>query len=528
MPTSPDSRRSFFGRHRWTIIAGAAAVVLLLAVLAIASIVPLRSDTARRKLIAVLSDRLESDVQLDSLELRVFPALRAEGTGLAIKRRDTTTRAPLISVKRFTVHGSLTTLLHRHVSRVVLEGLAIEIPPKPKSDSGRSSPKSGGTRPGLPRSLVIDEMEATGATLAIVPRDPNKRRKIWAIHTLHMQSVAFDSPIPFEATLTNDVPPGEIQTSGSFGPWDVDDPGATPIDGKFTFDKANLGVFEGISGLLSSRGTFGGTLERLDVRGDTATPDFTVAAGGHPVLLKAKYHAIVDGTNGDTILEQVDGSFLNTSLTASGGIIDAPGPEGRTVRLDVTMDSARIEDVLHLAVKASRPPMTGALKLKTNFVLPPGKIDVVKKLKLDGRFSIARAMFTNPDVQTKITALSLRSRGNQAEASAQKPVPSDFEGTFKLGGGVLTIPSVAFDVPGSVVRLSGTYGLVSEQLDFSGTLIMQAKISETMTGIKSVLLKAVDPLFRHKGGGSEIPIRIGGTVGSPSFGLDSKRVFSKK
>jgi hypothetical protein len=46
--------------------------------------------------------------------------------------------------------------------------------------------------------------------------------------------------------------------------------------------------------------------------------------------------------------------------------------------------------------------------------------------------------------------------------------------------------------------------------------------------MKSVLLKAIDPLFRHKGGGSEIPIRIGGTVQSPSFGLDTKRVFSKK
>ena len=167
--------------------------------------------------------------------------------------------------------------------------------------------------------------------------------------------------------------------------------------------------------MLSSRGTFGGTLERLDVRGDTETPDFTVAAGRHPVPLKAKYHAIVDGTNGDTILERVDASFLETSLTASGGIIDAPGPEGRTVRLDVNMDSARLEDVLRLAVKAERPPMTGALKLKTSFVLPPGKIDVVKKLKLDGRFSIARAMFTNPDVQTKIAELSARSRGKQAE-----------------------------------------------------------------------------------------------------------------
>ena len=62
---------------------------------------------------------------------------------------------------------------------------------------------------------------------------------------------------------------------------------------------------------------------------------------------------------------------------------------------------------------------------------------------------------------------------------------------------------------------------MSEELAFTGTLVMQASISETVTGLKSVLLKAIDPLFRHKGGGSEIPIRIGGTIGSPSFGLDT-------
>src|SRR5262249_47418026 len=167
----------------------------------------------------------------------------------------------------------------------------------------------------LPRSLVIDEMETTDATLAIMPRDPNKRPKVWAIHALHLQSVAFDDPMLFEATLTNAVPPGEIETRGSFGPWNADDPGASPIDGNFRFDKANLGVFEGISGTLSSRGTFGGTLDHLDVRGDTETPDFTVKAGGHPVPLKATYHALVDATNGNTILRQVDASFLNTALT---------------------------------------------------------------------------------------------------------------------------------------------------------------------------------------------------------------------
>jgi uncharacterized protein involved in outer membrane biogenesis len=525
-----DSHRWFLSRRRWTVLAIAAAVVLLAIVLMIASIVPFSPDVARRRLIAVLSDRLESDVQLESLQLRVFPSLRAEGTGLAIKRRETATRAPVISVRRFVVHCSLSALLRRHVSKITLEGLAIEIPPKTAADQGRppSSSSSSANRSKLPRSLVLDELETTDATLTIVPRNPNKRPKVWSIHALHMQSVAFDTPMPFQATLTNAIPPGEIQTRGSFGPWNADDPGATPLGGEFTFDKADLGVFKGIAGILSSRGTFGGTLERLNVQGDTETPDFTVAAGGHPVPLETKYHAVVDGTNGDTILQQVDASFLSSSLTASGGIIDAPGPDGRTVRLDVKMDSARLEDVLRLAVKSPRPPMAGGLRLTTTFVLPPGKIDVVKKLQLDGRFSISRALFTDPEVQTKITELSMRSRGKRPVATSRRSVPSDFEGTFRLARGVLAIPSVAFDVPGAIVRLSGTYNLVTEQLDFTGTLVMQANISETVTGIKSVLLKAVNPLFRHKGGGSEIPIRIGGTVGSPSFGLDTKRVFSRK
>ena len=49
-----------------------------------------------------------------------------------------------------------------------------------------------------------------------------------------------------------------------------------------------------------------------------------------------------------------------------------------------------------------------------------------------------------------------------------------------------------------------------------------------MTGVKSVLLKVVDPLFKQKdGSGSAIPIRISGPREAPDFGLDVKRVFKK-
>jgi hypothetical protein len=209
-------------------------------------------------------------------------------------------------------------------------------------------------------------------------------------------------------------------------------------------------------------------------------------------------------------------------------VIDAPGKDGRTVTLDITMDRARLEDVLRLAVKSSRPPMTGALRLKTKFILPPGDVDVVKKLQLAGQFAIAGTRFTDSGVQKKINELSRRTSGNAASAEVEA-VSSQFNGTFKLGGGTLTIPTVTFDVPGSLVKLSGAYVLVPETINFTGTVVTDATISQMATGWKSKLLRVVDPLFERKGGGgSEIPLKISGNRKNPSFGLDKSRFFKRR
>ena len=178
---------------------------------------------------------------------------------------------------------------------------------------------------------------------------------------------------------------------------------------------------------------------------------------------------------------------------------------------------------LKLAVKAPKAPMTGALRLNTKFELPPGDEDVVEKLRLDGRFAIEDGRFTDAGVQQKINELSHRARARKAAAPAQR-VPSDFAGRFVLGGGALALRSIAFDVPGAMVQMSGRYDLRSERLNFAGELVMDAKVSQTMTGWKSFLLRAVDPLFR-KEGKTLIPLKISGTRDNPSFGLDFKRVF---
>jgi hypothetical protein len=523
-------------RRYWVVAASLIAIVVAgLGLLAIR--IPLTSETLRSRVTATLADRLDSDVRLGALSLRLLPTIHVEGHDLVIHHRGRHDVPPLISVTRFTISTSLLRMWNKDVEHVKLEGLTIQIPPGDDKDR-----PSGGTHGGeewLPREhygsgkqVVIQTLEASDATIVILRREPGKTPRTWELHSLRARNLSGNTPMSFQATLTNAVPPGRIETDGSFGPWHRDEPGHTPIFGRFVFNDADLSVFKGIAGTLSAHGTYGGTLERLDVDGETDTPAFVVKVGGQPVPLKTKYEAIVDATNGNTTLERIDAQFLNTSLVAKGGVYEVDGVKGRRVVLDIDMPSARLEDIMRLAVPTPAPPMTGALALKTAFEIPPGDIDIVDKLRLDGRFAIENGRFTNREVQNKINELSKRASGRKRQPekkplpvnAATPPVASDFTGRFRLRSGMLELPSLVFDVPGAVVDVKGRYALRRESLDFGGQLVMDAKVSEAMTGWKSILLKVVDPLFR-KEGKTVVPIKIQGTRNEPKFGINFGELF---
>lgn len=535
-------------RRRWIWTLATLGAALAIALVIFAAALPLRSAALKRQIIETLGERLNSEVSLDDLSLRLYPRLRAEGKGLLIKYRRRPDLAPLIAVRAFSVDADLIGALRKHVSHVTLEGLEITIPPSEDDDASPDRRRAHrlhdpgdavatiGTTDDRPRpnrallagsKVLIDSLETSNARLLIVPRDRGKSPKVWAIHDLRMHRVGLDDAMPFDATLTNAVPPGEIVTKGTFGPWNRDVPGETPLDGSFTFDNADLGVFKGIGGTLSSHGAFAGALNYIEVHGETATPDFVIAVGGHPFPLATKYHTIVDGTNGDTRLEQIDAQFLQSSLVAKGAVLDDPtGQQGRTITLDIVMPKARIEDVMRMAVNTARPPMTGGLQLTTKFLLPPGEADVAERLHLNGRFTMTHAKFADADVQSKIVELSHRGRGRQQDA-IKEPIASDFKGQFVLGNGRLDLKQLMFAVPGAQVRLAGSYSLKRETLAFKGNLLMDAKVSQTVSGFKSLLLKIADPLFSKEGGGSSVPIKIEGTRNDPKFGLDVGRVFKR-
>ncbi len=502
--------------------------VVTIGLLVVASRIPLSSDTLRKRVTTSIADYLESDIELDSLTLRLSPRLHVEGAGLVVRYRGRDDVPPLIAVKAFTANASWRSLWRRRVDYAHLDGLQITIPPRHRNAEAPPSDTDDTYNLGAyAKQMVISEVDAPGAELTILRGDPKKPSRIWYLHSLKLQRAGLATAMPFQTLLTNALPPGQVQASGTFGPWHRDAPGETPLDGRFTFDNANLDVFQGISGILSAKGTFGGTLEQIVTDGRTETPDFMVNISGHQVPLTTTYHALIDATNGNTTLDPVHATFLNTALVARGGVYEAEGVKGRITRLDVTMEDGRLEDLMRIAVPTTKAPMSGRVYLRTQFVIPPGKVDVVDKLQLNGRFAIDAGRFTDKDVQKKVNSMSHRARGRASSSKAPDTITSDFRGQFELRRSQLGISSVSFDVPGAIVEMRGQYGLRQGTIDFKGNLFMDAKISETMTGFTSLLLKLADPFFR-KDGRTVVPVTISGTRDDPHFGLDMRRVFRAK
>ena len=91
--------------------------------------------------------------------------------------------------------------------------------------------------------------------------------------------------MPFEAQLTNPLPRGLITTTGGSGRGAATSRAATPVEGKYVFNDADLSTIKGIGGILTSTGEFRGPLGRIEVKGETKTPDFRLEFAGNPMPL---------------------------------------------------------------------------------------------------------------------------------------------------------------------------------------------------------------------------------------------------
>ncbi len=533
---------------------GVGLLVGLAAVIATVAVLARRAEPfLRARIVAELQEHFHARVELDSFHIALVNGLWAEGKGLRIwppakvaGATGPTPDEPLIRLDEFRFHAPLRYQPGQpiHVQMVELKGLSIKLPPKSHFGHVAADPlKPGGS--GLVH-FEVEQLECMGAHMVMGTSKPGKQPLEFAIAHFKLTNIASDGSMNFDTELTNPRPVGTIHSTGRFGPWQVSDPGESPITGDYRFDHADLSVFKGIAGILDSTGHYQGTLRELVADGDANVPDFRLSHFGNTLPLNTHFHARVDGTNGDTWLEPVEATLGHSHFTAAGQIVRVPGSRpnsddlslrtaanitpdvpilGHDIALDVNVSRARIEDFLRLASRSPTPLLTGDLTLKAALHIPPGAVPVHERMNLTGAFALDQVRFSSPKIQDRIEQLSLRGQGRPSEIKTTDPasIRSQMVGRFDLGGGVLNLSALTYTVPGANIQLKGAYGLEGGTLNFAGTARMQATVSKMVGGWKGLLLKPADRFFQKNGAGLEVPIRIEGTREEPKFGIGLER-----
>ena len=432
-------------------------VSLLIAVVVLAVIGEVMVHRAgpilKGRVIETLSTRFNSRVELDRLDVSVVKGLEVSGNGLRIFPEDDVVAAgatePLIALGHFSFHANLAGLFVKpmHVGTVHVTGMAIHIPPR---EMRAQAPK--GQRHIGRIKIVVDRIECDDSTLVVGTLKPNKEPLQFDLRRIVMRDVGPTKPWEYDATLVNATPKGDIHAVGTFGPWNNDSPGDSGVTGHYVFERADLNTIKGIGGILSSVGEFAGQLDNIVVDGTTETPDFSLDTANHAMPLHTKFHAVVDGTNGDTYLQPVEARLGESDFTCSGAVINVKG-KGHIIDLDVTVPNGRIQDFLQLGVKTTPVVMTGRLTMKTKLHIPPGKESVTRKIELKGGFTLRQIHFTNPEVEDKVDMLSLRAQGDAKDAKpGAEDVHSEMMGQFVLGGGKLHFSKLDYTLPGATVR----------------------------------------------------------------------------
>jgi hypothetical protein len=422
--------------------------------------------------------------------------------------RDST--PPLINIKKVEIESSYHGLFSspKRIQRIVADGVRIHVPSGGANVHSKGSADQG--------SLIIQSFHIHNAVVEVDGDEQGKKPLTFSIREALFRDVASGRVVPFTVSLRNPLPPGDLNIEGWIGPWGKAKGGvrSTPISGSALLQRADLSVFKNLAGTLSAQVNFSGTLARLAVSGETQSPDFEVRESGHRVPLSTQFRGTVDLNSGDVLLPSLRASLGKTRLNAAAEITGFP----KQVKLNVEQGEGQIQDLILLFSNAPRPAMTGPIRFQTSIVLPPEKRPFKQRVQLTGNFNIGPAVFTSPVTRSHVDQLSERARGEKDKNGAQdEQVLSQLRGRVSLQNGVSQFSGVSFFVPGASAMMHGTYNLMNKRVDFQGKMRMEATVSKATTGAKSFFLKLLDPFFKKKNAGAEVPVSMQGTYGHTHF-----------
>ena len=465
-----------------------------------------------REIHPLLEDVFGCQVKIASYHRTYLPHPGFVATGITLTRKSAPGQPPFGTVETLFVQGAWDDLLllHSRVRLVDMTRLHIALPPvgsramredfPPGSASGFTGPDDavGGLR--LHNSLFEVQRQ-------------NKPSLRFTVRELEIRNLKKHEPMHYALQMENPIPDGSIQASGSFGPLNAGNVGATNISGAFTFNRVKLSDVGKLHGTLSSSGRFSGPLGAIEADASSQTPAFAVD-NGKATSVSGTIHCIVNGLNGDVIIPDVEVASGRTTVRAHGQVAGSP----KITNLDIAVDRGRAEDVLRPFIK-SQVPILGPVVLHGHAYIGPTGKPFLERLRVEGHFDVPQERLTNRSKEQDLSSFSERAQSKkqpEQKADDQKAVPdalSSLAGPAVIAHGIISSQGLVFKVPGVEANLRGTFTIKGEVMHLTGNLSMQTDISHTTTGFKSILLKPFAPLFEKHHKGAVIPVAVVGIGG---------------
>jgi hypothetical protein len=451
-------------------------------------------------------------------------------TEITLQRETAPNLPPLGSIDSVLVQGTWGDLLtmRKRVRQVDITGMRIVVPALGSKENHEDFPPGSSASFGGP-SAVVEVLRVHDSLLDIMRKDGS--RYSFPIRLLTVRNLQKGQALGYSVDMRNAKPTGHIFSTGSFGPLNAQNIGATPLSGDFTFASVNLHDIGDIGGTLNSMGHFQGVLADIEADATSYTPDFAVG-GGKATPFTTAIRCAINGVNGDVTIRDVDAKTAATTIHVQGGIMGSP----KVIDVDIGVVDGRVQDVLRPFLKG-KVPVAGVVWLHGHaHVDAPGNgLKFLDRLRVEGSFDVPAERLTDRATEQKLSAFSERAQGvktlksgagSDNQASSETASDADADVLSSLGGrvqirkGVLSTQRIELQMPGAAVDVRGSFNLRDRTVDLVGNVRMQTDISHATTGFKSMLLKPLIPFFKKKQAGAVIPIAVTGKPGSYKVAQD--------
>lgn len=215
-------------------------------------------------------------------------------------------------------------------------------------------------------------------------------------------------------------------------------------------------------------------------------------------------------------MSYLKGNTLSGAFMIKGAVNLAQ--KGTRYTMDADLGGVKIEEIINAFAPKARGKLFGVLSGKAAInsagTLP---INFKRNLKGEGAFAIKDGSLKNAELSAGLLAI--------LGLQELREIPIDTaNGRFKISDGIVNLTTV-IGSKDMMIDETGTVGM-DERLDL-GILVKVSDRLASKVASKVVSSSSLNKIFSDEKGWTGVPLKVGGTISKPSYGIDTKALGKK-